>query len=134
VEADLQEVYGVALGDLFTGALTWRRLLVLLRGLPATSRLARARDPRAEWTTSDYLMAQAADNAALVADELAVFRWMWTSVNRRKGSNAPTRPKAYPRLPRPGQQAERTAAKPRRRMSPGQAARAYAAARAGSVT
>lgn len=123
----------MALGDLFTGTLTWRRLLVLLRGLPATSRLARARDPRAEWTTGDYLVAQAADNAALVADEIAAFRWAWTSANRKRGSSAPPRPKPYPRLPRPGQQTQRTTSKPRRRMTPAQAARAYAA-RAGGVT
>jgi hypothetical protein len=120
-------VYGIDLGDLFTGALTWRRLIVLLKGLPAGSRLARALDPAAAWTTGDYLAAQAADNTSLVADELAAFRWQWATANSKKGSR-PKKPKPYPRLPRPGQK-PKPAAAARRRPSPGEAARALAARR-----
>jgi hypothetical protein len=122
-------VFTVQLVGLFTGALTWRRLIVLLTGLPTTSRLARAMDPRNAWRVGDYLIAQAADSATLVADELAAFRWQWTTANTRKGLKKPKQPQPYPRLPRPGQKAEQAAAHaPKRaRLTPGQAARALAA-------
>lgn len=117
----------MALGDLFTGRLTWRRLLVLLRGLPAGSRLASARDPRAAWTRSEQLAAHAADNTALVADELALLRWMYGTVHGRKGKR-PNRPEPYPRLPRPGTTpGEPARPAPRRRPTPGQASRALLA-------
>lgn len=111
---------------LFTGALTWRRLIVLLTGLPTTSRLARAMDPRNAWSVGDYLTAQAADSATLVADELAAFRWQWATANTRKGGKRPKRPEPYPRLPRPGQQERAAAPAKKRKMSPGEAARALA--------
>ncbi|MGB8020747.1 MAG: hypothetical protein WCF04_05920 [Candidatus Nanopelagicales bacterium] len=117
IEADLQEVYGVALMDLFTGRLSWRRLLVLLDQLPAGSRLARAQDVRAGWSVTDYLTAHTADTVALVADELAALRWMYQSSHRKKGATAPKKPKPYPRLPRPGeaQRVEAPTPKPDRR-------------------
>jgi hypothetical protein len=113
----------VELVGLFTGALTWRRLIVLIGRLPQGSRLARALDPRSAWSAGDYLTAQAADNAAMVADELAAFRWQWGTANTKKGGKKPKRPGPYPRLPRPGQQPD--APKPRR-LTPGEAARAMA--------
>lgn len=117
------------LAEVFTGALSWRRLLVLTRQLPASSRLARAADPRSAWTTTDYLVAQAADNTMLVADELASFRWHWLRGNMKKGeAKKLKRPEPRPRIPRPGQQpgTAPAAAKPPR-MSPSDAIRLGAA-------
>jgi hypothetical protein len=112
-------VYGVSLGDLFTGRLPWRRLLTLLEQLPAGSRVGRVEDIRNTWGLTDYLIAQVADMVVLVADELAALRWLYRSVNRGKG-RAPKRPQPYPRLPRPGQQRQR-ATENRKRLRPAEA-------------
>lgn len=108
----------MALIGIVTGELSWRRLLILLDQLPASSRLARARDVRAGWSVTDYLLAQVADTVTLACDELAGLRWMYQSSHRKKGANAPKAPKPYPRLPRPGEaqrQAEAPKPKPDRR-------------------
>lgn len=70
IEADLTEYYGVDLADVFRGRLSWRRLGVLIRGLPVESRLTatlphvEADDddgPVARWTHAEYLMADLYD-------------------------------------------------------------------------
>lgn len=66
VEADLQRYYGIRLGELVTGALTFRRLGTLVRNLPIESALgsvieidtAAVRDAaRPRWRHGDYLLA-----------------------------------------------------------------------------
>jgi len=49
-EADLQRVYGIDLSDLWRGRLSFRRIAVLLRGLPAGSCLGRAAGGSAAWS------------------------------------------------------------------------------------
>jgi hypothetical protein len=62
IEADLQRYYGVALSDVFTGRMSWRRLKVLLRQLPPDSATGRAQlGPAVDWSTSDYLLAAVVD-------------------------------------------------------------------------
>lgn len=122
------------LSGIATGALTWRRLRVLLAGLPPTSRLSRALDPASAWSVTDHLLAQVCDTVSLVADEVALGRWLYVAGNAKKGRR-PKQPEPYPRLPRPGQQQEPPAARAPRpaRPGPAAAARALAAARAGQV-
>lgn len=77
MEADLQRHYGLALGGLFTGELTWRRLGVLLRELPRDSATAKALyGPRVEWSDTEYLLAG-------VVDLLAQGNWMFARVNSK---------------------------------------------------
>lgn len=45
------------MSDLGTPALTWRRLGVLIRGLPLGSRTLTAVNPSAEWTIDTHLLA-----------------------------------------------------------------------------
>jgi hypothetical protein len=86
VEADLQRFYGIALSDLPSGRLTWRRLTVLLAGLPRESATAReVGGADLEWGLAEQLMAG-------MFDALQVANWQRTG-NRRN------RPKP---IPRPG--------------------------------
>lgn len=120
------------LGQVFTGGLSWRRLLVLLRGLPPGSRTAAASSPAAGWGPGEHLAAHTHDAVMLVADELAAFRWQWVSAQLSKGAKKPPRPKPYPRVTRPGHmpqtQAQQTAPA---RMPVARAAAAIAEARRG---
>ena len=87
MEADLLRFYRVDLADLFTGRLTWRRLRVLIAGLPPEAATVRALlGDAAHWGVSDYLL-------ALIADLLNVGNWQ--RGNPRKTS----KPKP---IPRPG--------------------------------
>lgn len=87
IEADFQRYYGVALTDVFTGRMSWRRLKVLLRQLPVDSATARATVGAAvEWSPTEYLL------AAIVDAERAA---LW----QRSGGRG-RRPQP---MPRPGQ-------------------------------
>jgi hypothetical protein len=62
VEADLQRFYGIELGQLIAGTLSWRRLHALLRALPRDSATAHAvLGEDAAWGTSEMLLASAVD-------------------------------------------------------------------------
>lgn len=54
VEADLLEVYGVDLSDLYTGGLTPRRCWLLIEQLPPGSRVARAMGGDGAWDTHTH--------------------------------------------------------------------------------
>jgi hypothetical protein len=87
IEADLQHHYGVALSDLTTGRLSWRRLKVLIDGLPRTSNLVRAiHGDDADWGIAEHLL-------ALNYDAAQVANWQ-RSADGAKGRN---RPKPFPR-------------------------------------
>ncbi|MGE3795113.1 MAG: hypothetical protein AB7I38_14460 [Dehalococcoidia bacterium] len=71
IEADLAEYYAVDLGDLFRGRLSWRRLGVLIRGLPVESRFVSSL-PRttgvdtddstaSRWSHQEYILADLYD-------------------------------------------------------------------------
>lgn len=91
VEADLQHHYGLALSDLATGRMTWRRLRVLVNGLPSTSNLAReVHGDDVAWSTGDHLL-------ALQFDALQIANWQ----RSKDGSTGRNRPKP---MPRPGLQ------------------------------
>lgn len=86
MEADLLHHYQVDLGDLFTGRLTWRRLKVLVVGLPRTSNFAHAvLGEAALWGPTDHLL-------AAVFDAVNVGNW-------QRGGGRRQRPKP---LQRPG--------------------------------
>lgn len=76
------------LRHLYTGELTRRELLVLVRGLPPTSRLRVAMDGgRAPWTAEQYQLAD-------LYDLLAGANWQ----RANQGAKTPgPRPKPYPR-------------------------------------
>lgn len=85
IEADLQRYYGLALGDVTTGRLSWRRLRVLVAQLPPDSALARALNgPAADWAPTEYLLAH-------VVDLLA-----WSNYQRAHGKGRRPRPVARP--------------------------------------
>lgn len=88
VEADLARFYpGTRLSDLTTGRLTWRRLRVLLDGLPLSCEVNRKlHGDVADWSVSDYL-------AALQVDALQVANWQ----RSRDGSTGKNRPKPLKR-------------------------------------
>ena len=87
IEADLQQFYGVALSDLTVGRLTWRRLGVLVRQLPAESRVVATlnRGSSGEWPMSDHLL-------ALILDALHAANW-------QRGGGKSSRPRP---IRRPG--------------------------------
>jgi hypothetical protein len=57
IEADLQSEYRIDLCDFYRGELSARRLGVLVRQLPVTSRAVEAIDGRPGWTPTDHLLA-----------------------------------------------------------------------------
>lgn len=82
IEADLQRYYGERLSDITTGRLSWRRLRVLITGLPSSSSLFRAvNGAAAEWSTSDHLL-------ALTVDALQIANWQ-RSADGSKGRRPP---------------------------------------------
>ncbi|WP_328674603.1 hypothetical protein [Streptomyces sp. NBC_00328] len=85
--------YGVDLLDWHRGRLTSRRLSILVRHLPRDSALLReVQGEAAEWSLTDYLLAN-------VVDQLAEANWMFAMVNRDEDAE----PLDYPEpLPRPG--------------------------------
>lgn len=70
--------------DLWRGELTWRRMAVLLRGLPPASAYWRARHESGDWTVAEY---QRAD----LIDVLMAGNW------QRAGDAKAARPKPYAR-------------------------------------
>lgn len=86
----MQREYGVDITDLWRGRLSLRRLVVLIQGLPSTSRFARiysdADELFAVWSLSDLLLAR-------VHDELAALRWQWESAHL---DTKKQRPRAQP--------------------------------------
>jgi hypothetical protein len=93
VEADFAHYYpGVDLADLWHGRLSWRRVGVLLAGLPTHgTALARALTgtDAGEWTVTDYLLAEVVDAARLNV-------WATAQVNSTRRIKQPDP------LPRPG--------------------------------
>ncbi|MFI2210013.1 hypothetical protein [Streptomyces sp. NPDC020141] len=105
LEADLLRHYGLDLLDWHRGRLSSRRLAVLLRHLPRDSAVARElHGEAAEWSPTDYLLAQ-------VIDQLAESNWMFATVNRDEDSDPLDFPKP---VSRPGQ----SGAAPRRSPDP----------------
>jgi hypothetical protein len=87
IEADLARYYHLALADLFTGRLSWRRLDVLLAALPLDSATVQARyGETISWTANEHLLAGTLD---------ALNQIIW-----QLGGGKGSRPK---RLTRPGQ-------------------------------
>lgn len=93
LEADFQQYYGLDMRKLLEAG-EFRRAEVLARQLPASSRTARAVEPRLEWDVGDYLL-------ALVVDNLAFMRYEQTAGARRARKPKP--------LKRPGAGARRAA-------------------------
>ncbi len=92
IEADLARFYGVDLRDLWRGRLTWRRLLALIRGLPADSALARAQaGPDAAWGLTEHLLAR-------LVDEIAWLTWLTANRDLKPGK----RSRMPEPVPRPG--------------------------------
>ncbi len=92
IEADLARYYGIELGAVLRGTLTWRRLGVLVRQLPRDSALARALDPEeAAWSLGDHLL-------ATVAELVSQGNWLLANQGVEKSKQSP-QPK---RIARPG--------------------------------
>lgn len=101
IEADLQRWYRVDLRDLWSGKLSWRRLGVLVKNLPAESAtktalrnatpLAQVQESAAAaeygpWSQTDMLLAELID----------VARWLQWSKTKAAEQNT-DRPEPYPR-------------------------------------
>jgi hypothetical protein len=87
LEADLQAHYGVALSDLTTGRLSWRRLHVLIDGLPRTANLLRElHGEDADWGIAEHLL-------ALNYDAAQIANWQ----RSKDGSTGRNRPRPFPR-------------------------------------
>ena len=93
LESDLQKHYGIALGDLFAGRLTFRRLGVLVRALPADSATVSALAPELsdapestappkQWSTTEAFLAAA-------HNQISLLRYSFESANSGKGSRIP---------------------------------------------
>jgi hypothetical protein len=62
VEADFRQFYGLDFVEAFwSGGCTIRQVLVYIKRLPRTSRLAEHFEPRALWSPEAYLLADAVD-------------------------------------------------------------------------
>lgn len=70
--------------DLWRGALSWRRLRVLIDMLPPASAYWRARHGAGDWTVTEYMLAD-------LFDVSAAANW------QRAGDPKARKPKAYPR-------------------------------------
>ena len=87
LEADLQAHYGTPLSDLTTGRLSWRRLKVLIDGLPRTSNMVHAiHGEDADWGIAEHLL-------ALNYDAAQIANWQ----RSKDGSTGRNRPKPFPR-------------------------------------
>lgn len=79
--------------DWYRGALSSRRVAVLIKHLPSDSAVLRElHGEAAEWSVSDHLLAAAVDH-------LAVANWMFASVNTGEDDDPPEPPTP---IPRPG--------------------------------
>lgn len=88
VEADLQRFYDADLSDLTTGRLTWRRLAVLIAGLPRESvTVQEVNGPDLAWGLAEHLL-------AFIGDGIQAGNWQ-----RSGGKGKPPKP-----TPRPGVQ------------------------------
>ena len=77
--------------DWYRGALSSRRLAVLLKHLPPDSALGRAlHGEESEWTVTDHLLAAAVDH-------LAIANWMFSAVYRDEDAAMPEIPTPVPR-------------------------------------
>jgi len=74
VEADLQRFYGVHLGDLWTGRLTFRRCYALVTALPPESALGRLSS--SNWGLPEHLLACA-------VDELRAGNWLLAQIHSK---------------------------------------------------
>lgn len=95
IEADLARFYprdADQLPELWAGRMTWRRLWVLVKGLPPEAITTQELD-QAGVTRWD----QKAELLAGVIDELKTWRWEYAMSNTPKGSSKPQRPEPFPR-------------------------------------
>lgn len=88
LRADFQRFYGLNLDDVGI-SIRPRRAADLAANLPENARIWRALNPQAEWTTSQHLLANIADNTSFLA---------WTKTKDSQKSGARWRGS----LPRPG--------------------------------
>lgn len=94
LEADFQQVYGIALAEaVWHETLTLRRFAVLVRGLPASARVWA--DTNGGWTPTDHLLADVWE--ALHAVRAAVVATVTTKPGHKLNFGTPA---SYPR-PRP---------------------------------
>jgi len=90
---ELLRWYGVDLLDYHRGALSARRLRVLIEHLPREASLVRAvHGDDASWGLTEHLIATA-------VDQLTTANWQFAVVHATEGSSTPDRP---PPIPRPG--------------------------------
>lgn len=105
VEYDLQRYHRVALGDVWTGDLTWRRLGVLVRHLPsesATKTALRNEAPDEDLQDAvedvDREYGQWSQTDMLLAELIDVARWLqWSKTEAAEKQQPPPGP-----FPRPG--------------------------------
>jgi hypothetical protein len=84
VEASIQAAYHISLGGLFDGTLSPRRLIVLIKHLPASSPLAIAlHGDAAHWGVNEYLLASAIE--------------VLMGANWQRGGGKGPKPKPFPR-------------------------------------
>jgi hypothetical protein len=104
IEADLFRYYGLDLLDYHRGALSSRRLRVLIEHLPREAALVReVHGEDAAWGLAEHLLAAA-------VDQLSTGNWQFAVVHASEQAGTPERPQP---IPRPGMQnTERAAATP----------------------
>lgn len=93
VESDLLEHWGIDILDYYRGKVSLRRVFVCLNRLlhmSNRSALATKLDPRAEWSTAEYMIAE-------MIDRLELSNWLAIEINSEKN----TVPQPQP-IPRPG--------------------------------
>ena len=92
VEADLLREYGVDILDWYAGKVSTRRVLNLIRRLPAQSNTARATEgDEALWGYKEHLLAS-------ILDVLQHLDWAFVAANSEGKTGDPPKP-----IPRPGQ-------------------------------
>lgn len=76
----------------WAGRMSWRRLAVLVEGLPPEAATTQEMDQEGvtRWDQKTELL-------AAVVDELRTWRWEYALSNTPKGSSRPSRPEPFPR-------------------------------------
>ena len=101
MDADLRRFYSVDLADYAADRISVRRLLHLVRALPADSWTVRRDDTHEGWRTTDFLL-------AALLDEQRSSNWMFVQAHKDKSTS---NPKPDP-VRRPGEQARQPESKP----------------------
>lgn len=84
VEADLRRFYNVRLRELFTGDLTLRELIVLIKHLPSDCALARSmHGPAAEWGQTEHLLGDVIDLLDIANHQRGGSKKRWKSKLKR---------------------------------------------------